>query len=94
VRLDVQLALQAARAEDLDLLARVDEARLQQGVRVDLRPVLEAAQLRKVDDRVDLLEWVLETGQLGDALRKRHLAALETEAEAFAARVLSFLAAT
>ena len=61
---------------------------------VDGRPILEATQLGDVDDLVDLLERVLEAGQLRDALGERHLTALEAQAEALASRVLAFLAAT
>jgi hypothetical protein len=39
------------------------------------------------------VERVLETGQLREALRKRHLATLEAKAKALATRVLAFLAA-
>src|SRR5207247_6786333 len=93
VRLDGQLPLQAAGAEDLDVHAGVDQPRLEQRRCVDLGSILEAAQLRHVDHRVDLLERVLEAGQLGDALGEGHLAALESEPESLAARVLAFLTA-
>src|SRR6202162_915884 len=94
MRLHGQLALEPAGAEDLDLHALVDEPGLQQDVHVDLRPVGKPAELGEVDDRELPVERVLEARQLGDALCERHLAALETDAEAFAARVLSFLSAT
>src|SRR5256886_14524742 len=92
VRRDVQLALEAAGTEHLDVQAGSHEARFEERLRVDLGPIAEPAQLGDVDDGVDLLEWVLEPGQLGDALRERHLATLEAQAEAFAACVLAFLA--
>ena len=50
MRLYRQLALQAASAEDLDFFTRVNEPGLDQGLYVDLRSVLESAQLGEVDD--------------------------------------------
>src|SRR5207248_4829125 len=93
MRLHGQFALDLAGAQNLDLDASSRQAGLDQGLGVDLRAVLEAAELGDVDHRVDLLERVLEAGQLGEALRKRHLPAFEAQAKALAARVLALLAA-
>src|SRR5258708_7806629 len=69
---------QAAGAEHLDAVAGVvDQAGGAQGVDVDDTAGLEAAELAEVDDRVFLAERVVEAAQLGQALRQRHLAALE-----------------
>src|SRR5206468_7278447 len=93
VGLHGQLALHPARAEDLDLHPDFDQARVGQRLGVDPGAVPEPAELRDVDHGVDLLERVLEAGKLGDALGQRHLAALEPETAAFAARAPSLLAA-
>src|SRR5207245_10151403 len=86
-------AVHGCRAQDLDAAAAADQPGLGQRGGVDLGSIREAAQLGDVDHRVDLLERVLEAGQLRQALRQRHLAALETEAKAFAPGVLALLAA-
>src|SRR5207245_4681511 len=91
MRLDVQLALQAPGAEHLDVQARAHETRFEQRFTVDLGPIAEPAELGDVDDGVDLLERVPDSGLMGDALRARHLATLTAEAEAFAPGVLAFL---
>src|SRR4029077_10895481 len=88
-----QSALDAARSQNFDLLVPLDQAGLVQRLGVDLAPVREPAELGDVDNRVDLLEPVLDAGQLGEALGKGHLAAFEAEAKSFAAGVLSLLAA-
>src|SRR5437588_8148872 len=94
VRRDRQPPPQASRAKQLHRHPRPRQPGLRELPQLDGGAVLEAVQLGQVDHRVDPLERVLEAAQLGQPLGERHLAALEAEPEALAARALPLLAAT
>src|SRR5262245_46302654 len=91
MRGDRQLAPQCAGSQQLHVHTGACEPSLVEVLRLDGHAVLEAVQLTQVDHGVDLLERVLESAQLGQPLGEWHLAALEPEPEALAARQLALL---
>src|SRR5262249_28390942 len=91
MRGDRQLAPQCAGPQQLHVHTGACKPSLVEVLGLDGHAVLEAVQLVEVDHGVDLLERVFESAQLGQPLGEWHLAALEPEPEALAARQLALL---